>query len=157
MDAHYTESLRFLYDMNHLKETYFTPASINLKSAEMKRALEGLSRKKPVLFSPSGSALLVLDMQSYFLAEASHAFVPSATAILPRVNSLIAAFTGKGLPVILSKHVNSIADARSMGTWWREIITADNPLSEIDPRIDFKRGITFCKTQYDAFLYSPLE
>ena len=35
------------------------------------------------------AALLVLDMQNYFLDPASHAFAPSAPSILPNVEKII--------------------------------------------------------------------
>lgn len=44
-----------------------------------------------------------------------------------------------------------------MAVWWRELLSADNPLSRIDPRLEIKNGITISKTRYDAFLDSPLE
>jgi bifunctional isochorismate lyase/aryl carrier protein len=143
--------------MKPIKEAYFSLASIEHKSLDMKRSLDGLNRKQPILYSPRDSALLVLDMQSYFLNEASHAFIPSVTAILPRVNGLIAAFTGKDLPIFFTRHLNTSEDAGLMATWWREIISHDNPLSEIDPRIEIRNGISFEKTRYDAFFNSPLE
>ena len=142
--------------MKPIKESYFTPASIAHKAQEMKQSLNGLIRKQAVLFSPAEAALLVLDMQSYFLQEPSHAFIPSAIAILPKVNVLIEAFTAKELPVFFSRHLNTLEDAGSMSTWWREILTPDHPMSEIDPRIEIKNGILFRKTRYDAFFDSPL-
>jgi isochorismate hydrolase len=143
--------------MRPLKEAYFTPDSIANKSLDMKRSLAEVNRKQSVLFSPGDSALLVLDMQSYFLNEVSHAFIPSAPAILSRVNSLITAFAGQDLPVVFTRHLNTSKDAGSMATWWWEIITRDNPLSEVDPRIENKKGISLEKTRYDAFFNSPLE
>lgn len=143
--------------MKLLKEAYFTPASIEHQSLDMKRSLDRLSRKQPVLFSPRDSALLVLDMQAYFLSEASHSFIPSVPAILSRVNGLSAAFSGKGLPIVFTRHLNTSDDAGLMATWWREIITRDDPLSEIDPRIEIRSGISLEKTRYDAFFNSPLK
>jgi isochorismate hydrolase len=143
--------------MTPQKEAYFTPDSISNKSLDMKRSLDGVNRKQSVLFSPGDSALLVLDMQSYFLNEASHAFIPSAPAILSRVNNLITAFAGKDLPVVFTKHLNTSEDAGLMATWWRELITREHPLSEIDPRIKVNKGISIEKTRYDVFFNSPLE
>lgn len=44
-----------------------------------------------------------------------------------------------------------------MATWWRELIVKDNPLSEIDHRIDYSHGIIIEKSRYDAFFMTPLE
>jgi isochorismate hydrolase len=43
----------------------------------------------------SNSILLVLDMQNYFLLDSSHAFIPSAEAILPQIDKLIYYFEKK--------------------------------------------------------------
>ena len=103
------------------------------------------------------SALLVLDMQEYFLSDQSHAFVPSTTAILPKINALIKAFTHSGLPVIFTQHLNTPQNAGLMAVWWRDILSADMNLSRIDPRIDQQDRSVISKTRYDAFIDSPLE
>ena len=48
-------------------------------------------------FSPADSALLIIDMQRYFLCPGSHAFLPAAPAIIPNINALIAAFRKSSL------------------------------------------------------------
>jgi isochorismate hydrolase len=73
------------------KERYFTPDSIEEKSRDMLHDVEGLKQRHPLKLSRKHSALLVLDMQRYFLEESSHAFVPSATAIVPGIANLIEA------------------------------------------------------------------
>lgn len=140
-----------------MKESYFTLATIVDKALDMMRWLQESIYSRPILLKPEGSALLVLDMQVYFLDQASHAFVPSATAILPNVNALISAFSCMNLPIFLTRHLNTPQDAGLMAVWWRELLSADNPLSRIDPRLEIKNGITISKTRYDAFLDSPLE
>lgn len=140
-----------------MKESYFTLATIVDKALDMMRWLQESIYSRPILLKPEGSALLVLDMQVYFLDQASHAFVPSATAILPNVNALISAFSCMSLPIFLTRHLNTPQDAGLMAVWWRELLSADNPLSRIDPRLEIKNGITISKTRYDAFLDSPLE
>lgn len=123
----------------------------------MRKSLEEFIRKRSVTFTHAQSALLVLDMQAYFLDEASHAFVPSVTAILPGVNALITAFANLDLPIILTRHLNTPQDAGLMAVWWRDLITPDSDLAEIDPRLETKNSITICKTRYDSFLNSSLE
>jgi isochorismate hydrolase len=109
------------------------------------------------LFTPERSALLLLDLQAYFLDESSHAFVPSAIAILPGINALIRAYSCQNLPVLFTRHLNTSQDAGLMATWWRELLAADSPLSRIDPRLEIHNAVTISKTRYDAFLNSPLE
>ncbi|OIN94991.1 MAG: hypothetical protein AUJ21_04040 [Anaerolineae bacterium CG1_02_58_13] len=123
--------------------------------------LDGLapfrSRHADIVFRPERAALLVLDMQEYFLREGSHAFIPSAPAILPNLQRLISDFTAHNRPVIFTRHVNTDEDARMMSRWWRDLIRADSPDSAISASLDISKGIVIQKAQYDAFYNTPLE
>mgnify|MGYP001092582075 CR=1 FL=1 len=94
-------------------------------------SLAEYTRRHPLPAALEGSALLVLDMQAYFLDDASHAFIPSAPAILPRVNALISAYARRDLPVFLSRHFNTPQNAGRMADWWQDLIRPDSPLNEI--------------------------
>ncbi len=110
-----------------------------------------------IQFTPVRSALLVLDMQRYFLDSSSHAYVPSAQAIIPKINSLIQAYAEKNLPVIFTRHVNTSQNAGMMGRWWKDLIYPNNPLSDISPAINSHSGTIIQKSQYDAFYKTQLE
>ncbi|NMC13373.1 MAG: isochorismatase family protein [Chloroflexi bacterium] len=139
------------------RERYFTPETIEIKSAEMMRWREAYNQNHPSDFKPHRSALLGLDLQAYFLEEKNHAFIPSSAAIIPNINSMVQAYARRNLPIFFTRHVNTIQDAGLMATWWRELIVKDNPLSEIDHRIDYSHGIIIEKSRYDAFFMTPLE
>jgi len=115
------------------------------------------ARHADVSFQPGRAALLVLDMQDYFLNADSHAFIPSAPAILPNLQKLIAAFSLHGRPVIFTRHLNTEADAGMLARWWRDVLRADSPLSSIAAMLDTSKGICIQKTQYDAFHSTSLE
>ena len=140
-----------------MKETYFTPDTLATKAAQIYRQVEPYRRTVNVPFEPRKSALLVLDMQSYFLQPASHAYVPSAKAILPGVSALVRAYSACGLPVIFTRHINTPQDAGMMARWWHDLITIENPLSEIIPELDTSKGLVLHKTRYDAFYCTSLE
>jgi len=146
-----------------MKEYYFTQQSIDKKSLKMLEILEKylnvpeLKKFNKIDLVPEKSALLVLDMQNFFLDKSLHAFVPSALAIIPKINSLIDLYKSKNLPVIFTKHINTNADAFMMNTWWRDIITEDNLLSQISSHFDVTGANIIRKTQYDAFYNTPLE
>lgn len=140
-----------------MRETYFTASTIEVKSQEMRRSIIDNQRVRTRRYIPEQSALLVLDMQSYFLEQTSHAFVPSAAAIIPGLQDLINAYYGLQRPVIFTQHINTTQDAGNMATWWHELIVSENPLSAIIPTLKTSRGITIQKSQYDAFYHSPLE
>lgn len=102
-------------------------------------------------------ALLVLDMQDYFLSPKSHAFVPSSPHLIPEISKAIKIFRQNNLPVIFTRHLNSPADAGMMGIWWREIIQKDKKLSEISEKLDVSDSIVLEKSQYDAFYRTSLQ
>ena len=139
------------------KETYFDSDNIKVQSD---RLLEGV-RKKTGIHSlelrPDRAALLVLDMQAYFLESASHAFVPSAPAIIPNILQLQQLFLNNNSPVIQTRHLNSDANAGMMKTWWKDLIDPESPLSKIIEELRDPRIKQIEKTQYDAFYRSDLE
>jgi isochorismate hydrolase len=105
---------------------------------------------------PGQSALLVLDMQEYFLAPEAHAFIPSAPAIIPNLQKLIAVFEKRNRPVIFTRHLNTPENSRAMSRWWRDLITSENPLSSISAKLDTQDHTVLIKSQYDAFYQTQL-
>ncbi len=140
-----------------MKDAYFLDSSIQEKSSKMLGRVSPLRKDRGGGFDATRSALLVLDMQDYFLEPTSHAFVPSAPAIIPGIRNLIDAFSGRGRPVIFTRHVNTGADAGTMATWWGELIRDEDPRSAITADLDLSHGKLINKTQYDAFYDTGLE
>jgi len=100
---------------------------------------------------PSKSALLVIDMQEYFLQMAS--------SIIGNVLALIDFCRSKGIKIIYTRHGHKNPDDGAMLLyWWGEVIQygtlkwnlikAVNPL-DTEPIID--------KSRYSAFMGTPLE
>ena len=97
------------------KETYFTEETIQEKSSELlEYIVSSRHRHADMIFRPERAALLVLDMQEYFLRDDSHAFIPSAPAIIPGINKLIVAFESVERAVIETRHINTKEDAGMM-------------------------------------------
>lgn len=140
-----------------MKETYFTLDNIDAQAAEMLAAVRHLQKSTAITLKPYNAALLVLDMQRYFLEETSHAFIPSAGAIIPRIQLLQDVFINNHLPVVQTRHVNTSQNAGLMSSWWNELIAETNPLSEISPYIRHQQAAVFVKPQYDAFHNTDLE
>ncbi len=161
-----------------MKEPYFTPEAIAQRAREMLESVQPLRERHPLDFRPERAALLVLDLQRYFLEEDSHAYIPSAGAILPKVKELIAAFAARGRPVVFTRHINTDEDAGQMGKWWQDLIRKEDPLSELLPELVItltrslpRRGggpgiglsprgrgrLIIEKGQYDAFYKTALE
>jgi bifunctional isochorismate lyase/aryl carrier protein len=135
-----------------VREAYFTPGNIAERAAALLRAADAYRRVPPPRIGADGTALLILDVQRYFLDEGSHAFVPSAPAVIGRINALAAAVKN----VVLTRHANTPGNAGAMGRWWRDLLGEDDPMGGLDPRLD-ARGEVIVKTQYDAFYGTDLE
>ncbi|MGW8250608.1 MAG: isochorismatase family protein [Anaerolineales bacterium] len=140
-----------------MKEAYFTPDNIINRAADFISGCEKVARSKKLAYSAQSSALLVLDMQAYFLDPGSHAYIPSAAAILPGLNELIRAYRGQALPVVFTRHANTAQDGGMMPIWWRDTIKIDNPLSQITPELELDDSPVILKSQYDAFYNTDLE
>lgn len=137
------------------REAYFTQENISTKSRAMLETLAPIrARHDNIHFQMDRAALLVLDMQDYFLDESSHAFIPSASAIVPNIWSLITSFHEAMLPVIFTRHIDD--GSGMMPRWWRDTIRIDSPSSAITA-FDSSRGTLVQKTQYDAFYNTELE
>ncbi|MDO8786438.1 MAG: isochorismatase family protein [Syntrophales bacterium] len=134
------------------KEKYFSRDSIHQKARVMLQSI----KRHALAFVPDRSALLILDMQKYFLSASSHAFIPSAQAIIPLIAKLTDAYAKKHLPVIFTRHLNSPQNAGMMAKWWRDLIGKENPASEIIDELDISSGMVLEKSQYDAFFETPL-
>ena len=134
------------------KEIYFTSESIHQKSTEMlKEVIDYRHRHANITLQPGSAALLVLDMQEYFLLPDSHAFIPSAPPIIPGLQSLVSIFSSHNRPVIFTRHLNTVEDAGMMSIWWKDLLQADSLGSGIISGLDTSHGVILNKNQYDAF------
>ncbi len=136
-----------------MKEKYFTNINIDTLAGKLLDEAKSYAGKDSELtLNKDGYALLVLDMQDYFLRQNSNAFVPSAPAVIPKINSLIELFEHKKLPIFFSQHINSNENAGMMGKWWNKLISNKNELSNLSDLLTIPNGsIIFQKSQYDAF------
>lgn len=137
------------------KDCYFVSGSVEAAARELLAGLPSFSRDRAPGFQPARAALLLLDLQKYFLDPGSHAFVPSAPAILDGLHGLAAAFRRRRRPVIWTRHGNTNADAGRMANWWRDMLVPGSfaagwaaPPEPGDIVVD--------KTGYDAFLGTDL-
>ena len=116
-------------------------------------------RDSRLTFSPKNSALLVIDMQKYFLDESSHAYIPLGSAILENIKKLVSAFRAIDRPVIYTRHaLLEDEPAGMMDRWWDDVIRVGDPLSEIDPElVPASDDDVIRKTRYNAFIGTSLE
>ncbi len=139
-----------------MKSRYFTTENIEHEADLMLQELPGYRSRRASTYHPEKSALLILDMQSYFLEPTSHAFIPSAAAIIPGLKALAQSYFAHDLPVIFTRHLNTLQNAGSMASWWTDLIQVDDPLSAIIPDFGFSDRLVLRKNQYDAFYETSL-
>ncbi|MDW7759843.1 MAG: isochorismatase family cysteine hydrolase [Acidobacteriota bacterium] len=140
-----------------MKKLYVTPETIESRSRDFLREYSGLQPARPPGFDFLRSALLVLDMQRVFMDPSSHAYIPSAPAVIPRIRALAEAYEIRNRPAIFTRHVNTPEDAGRMADWWRNRIAPDNPLSALIPEFHRPSDRVILKSRYDAFFRTPLE
>jgi isochorismate hydrolase len=136
---------------------YFTKETIDAKAQEMFERLQFFRVRRKIRFDPAEAALLIIDMQRYFIEEYSHAGLPSAAPIIPRIRRLAEVFQTARQPVILTRHLNTQQDAKMLAQWWADVITEESDLSEIAPELNLPNATIVRKTQYDAFYQTSLE
>ncbi len=136
-----------------MKETYFTKENIDNKGNEI---LELFNRRSIPENINRKAALLILDMQDYFLQPDSHAYVPSADAIVGNIKKLSSTFENMSLPVFYTQHVNTPGQAGMMEEWWDDLLTEDHLKKGLIKGILNSDFILIKKSQYDAFYKTEL-
>jgi nicotinamidase-related amidase len=164
-----------------MKEEYLNSLTLEKTIDELVAELASQHfRHKPWQLIPGKAALLVLDMQNYFLEPESHAFTPSAPAIVPNILELIEMARKFDMMIIFTKHVNDDKNAGMMGKWWKDVLKDGSWESGISKTVGLYNGKTvredketgrqgdreteepeiwkiINKSQYDAFYYTDLE
>lgn len=99
------------------------------------------------------SALVVVDMQRYFLESRFEGYIPGAKKIIPFVNNAVLEFRKRFLPVIFTRHAHrSGAPLGQMGKWWKNSLPwVDSPEAELSPEISCNGDLVITKSKYSAF------
>jgi isochorismate hydrolase len=136
-------------------EPYITPQTLEARAdawhTELARA--GIGRN-PYRAAPGRTALLVIDMQRYFLREGSHAFLPAGRCVRSNVLRLIDAWRSAGAPVILTRHaVAQGEDPGAMARWWQDTVREGTEDALLDAKIAASAAgaPVLRKTRYSAF------
>jgi len=124
------------------------------KTAAWMEDLAGYARRA---FDPgrlaARTALLVIDMQRYFIDEDGDAYLSDSRAAVSRVRELLQTFRGAKLPVVFTRHEDRSGDVGgAMGRWWGNIMEPGDPQHEIVTAVAPLPGETVIrKNQYSAF------
>jgi isochorismate hydrolase len=122
--------------------------------------LDGFIRHGEIKISDlQSSALIVVDMQNFFIDETCHACVPSAKAILDNVNRLIILYSTLKLPIVFTRYaLPENAKPGTMSRWWRTPLEDDSTESELYPGLKVPSGSKIIsKMTYDGFNDTNLE
>lgn len=138
---------------------YVTESNLNQKTKLWEKEIKpyNLHKMKPNLRS---TALLVIDMQNFFLNPKSKTFTPGGLAIIPNAAKLIKAFRKNNRPVIYTAHVHKSAemDGGIMAWWWEGMVIENTDDAKIHqalaPRPEEK---VIYKHRYNAFYNTDLE
>jgi len=140
-------------------EPYVTSESMEARSRIWLDRIASFNQH-PMKFTSEKSALLVIDMQNYFLNPTSPTFTCGGLAILPAIQRLIDTYRVAKRPVIYTRHVHHPdgLDAGNMGWWWEGMCVEGSPESEvhkdITPLLNEK---IILKHRYSAFYNTDLE
>jgi nicotinamidase-related amidase len=129
------------------------------------RTAEWLKRIKPynqhdLRLNVSKSALMVVDMQQFFLEPSSPTFTCGGIAIIPALKRMIEAFRSADRPVIFTRHVHHPEDFDSgiMGWWWKGKCLEGSPESEVHTELaPLPNEKVVFKHRYSAFYNTDLE
>lgn len=109
-------------------------------------------------FSLQASALLVIDMQEYFLRRSSHAFVPSARNIIAPIQWLLRLYRARSRPTVFTYFGVRRGEDDPVGRFWGETVRDGSRGSRLIAALP--RGNTdlvLRKKTYSAFYGTHLE
>jgi len=140
-------------------KSYATTRTIKAKAAVWLKRIDRYNKHR-MRVDAAASALLVIDMQRFFLDPASPTFTCGGPAALPAVKRLMSAFRAAGRPVIFTRHVHhpNGLDLGIMDWWWEGKCLEGSEASEIHPQLKPLAGEkVVLKHRYSAFYDTDLE
>ncbi len=140
-------------------EAYVTADFLKEKVQEWLKRIEPFNQHRMGL-NKEKSALLVIDMQKFFLDPSSPTFTCGGLAILPTLKSLIQTFREVRRPVIYTCHVHhpDRIDAGIMEWWWEGMCVEGSAESKVHDEIaPLPNEKVIFKHRYSAFYNTDLE
>ncbi len=140
-------------------ESYVTIDSLTTKAQLWLEKIAPFNQHQ-MQFEQKKAALLVIDMQRFFLDPVSPTFTCGGLAILPTLQRVIGAFRKAGRPVIYTRHVHhpDRLDAGIMEWWWEGMCIEGSPESEVHGDIAPEpNDKVILKHRYSAFYNTDLE
>ncbi len=139
------------------RDNYLTTININQKSRKWLDELKKYS-KKDRINNFRNLALLIIDMQNFFLDNTSHAYVPSAKAIIPNIKKIITTFRNHNLPIIFTRYSLDLKEEGMMTKWWDDKIIEGSESSKIIEELKpLNNDVIIRKKKYSAFQGTALK
>ena len=140
-----------------MRKPYFSLELIDVQAKKMQNRVTSQVYQKNYKIQRNQVALLLIDLQKFFVDENSNAFTPTIIPVIKQINSLREYCESLNIPVILTRHLSYDKDSGSMKRWWSDPIMPDDPLSEITDLINKNGAYILSKSQYDAFYNTEFE
>ena len=138
---------------------YVTPETLGAKTHLWLEKIAPFNQHRMQL-SRDKVALLIIDMQDFFLDPGSPTFTCGGLAIIPMLKRLLAAFRKAGRPVIFTQHVHhpQKLDAGIMKWWWEGMCLEGSMESRIHKDVaPLQNEKVVSKHRYSAFYNTDLE
>lgn len=138
---------------------YVTEETLPVKTREWLARIAPFNPERMKL-NPAHAALLVIDMQRFFLDPQSPTFTCGGVAIMGNVKRLIERFRAAGRPVIYTCHVHhpEMLDAGIMGWWWEGMCLEGSEEAQVHPDLAPLPGEKIVyKHRYSSFYNTDLE
>lgn len=138
---------------------YITEATLAHKTQEWLARVAPFNPERMKL-NPARAALLVIDMQRFFLNPDSPTFTCGGVAILGNVKRLTERFRDAGRPVIYTCHVHNpnLSDAGIMEWWWEGMCLEGSEEAQVHPDLRPLPGEKIVsKHRYSSFYNTDLE
>jgi len=118
-----------------------------------------VGQRKRLVPEPENCALLVIDMNNYFVSSEGRAYIPAASQIVPNIEALIRHWRSIRSPVVYTRHGHDGPDDLGMlGKFFSDYIHADREEAEIIDALRPQSGDRIIrKKTYDAFWNTELE
>jgi ureidoacrylate peracid hydrolase len=140
-------------------EPYVITENLKAKTKQWLSEIKPYNREHLKL-NLNSAALLVVDMQKFFLNPESPTFTCGGIAILPNIKHLIDAFRNSGRPVIYTCHVHhpDNLDSGIMAWWWEGMCLEGSEESRVHDEIaPLPNEKIIYKHRYSAFYNTDLE
>jgi len=142
-------------------EQYIRADTLEAKTEQWIRDLEGYSWRRVEILETARSALLVVDMTRPFVDPGRPLASPNAAVIVPRIQQLLKAFRAARRPVVwLIQGHHSVASDRKplLDSWWPSPILEGTPDVEVAEGLSVDEGEkVIVKRRYSGFYQTDLE